>query len=138
MKATIFLPDNVMVATSEGPKTKKQYTEAYYDTMYNYIKSKKINNGMIMARPYCDQHGTMCWYAPATVNTAGMVGDQYIHWDGLKHAISNVFISANAGYAVIGFDIGGYFNDTPKWTLFLRWAGVRFTCSIHGKRRTKK
>ena len=119
-----LLPDNEMVNTSKGLKTKKEYSNAYYSEMYNYIhrEDKRGSKGMIMARPYCDQH-TPYYYAPVSVNTAGWVGDQYNTWDGIMHAINNVFISADSGYAAIGFDIGGYQNEynDPDRSLFLRW-----------------
>ncbi|MCB0748739.1 MAG: hypothetical protein KDC90_14860, partial [Ignavibacteriae bacterium] len=112
------------ISTFAGDKTPTEYSKAYYTTIYNYTIERRGNNGMIMARPYCDQHPTPYWYAPLSVNTAGWVGDQNHSWDGLQHALLNIFISANAGYASLGFDISGYTHESdvpPNKTLFLRW-----------------
>ena len=105
------------IYTYRGYKTKREYSDAYYSEMYNYIKSanKRGNNGMITARPYCDQIDQKpYWFAPVSVNTAGWVGDQEHSWEGLQLALKNMFISANAGYAAVGSDIGGggYSGDT--------------------------
>ena len=75
------------ITTYQGQKSKRQYSDAYYSEMYNYIKSanKRGNIGMITARPYCDQHNhTPYWFAPVSVNTAGWVGDQEHSWEGLQ------------------------------------------------------
>ncbi|MFZ1289758.1 MAG: TIM-barrel domain-containing protein [Melioribacteraceae bacterium] len=113
------------ISTFAGDKTPSEYSNAYYSTIYNYTREKRDSKGMIMARPYCDQHETPYWYAPLSVNTAGWVGDQQNSWDGLEHALINIFISSQLGYAAVGSDIGGYSTDInfpPNKTLFLRWA----------------
>ena len=112
------------IQTADGDKTQRQYSDAYYSEMYNYIHTKRGDKGMIMARPYCTEiNHTPYWFAPVTVNTVGWVGDKYSTWDGLVLALNNMFISANAGYATVGSDIGGYKdNTTPQnKNLFLRW-----------------
>ena len=113
------------IMTYEGIKTPRQYSDAYYSEMYNYIRTKRGDQGMIYARPYCDQVGdTAKVFAPISVNTAGWVGDQENTWDGLQLALKDIFISAYLGYATVGFNIGGY-SDTynpPNKTLFIRWA----------------
>ena len=113
-----YLSDQVM--TKEGIKTKREYSDAYYSEIYNYTHVKRGDKGMITARPFYNYR----WYAPVSVNTAGWVGDQINSWDGLQNALNNIFISASMGYGAVGFDIGGYSNDSlaADKTLFLRWA----------------
>ena len=129
----VWLRDSSFIITAKGVKTTGAYSNEYYSEMYNYIKSKK-DSGMILARPYClqDDWGTGYFFAPKSVNTAGWVGDQWNTWNatcGLQLALNNIFISADSGYATVGFDIGGYRNAwsdehyfPPDRILFLRWA----------------
>ena len=119
-----YVKDQIL--TYGGIKTKKQYTDAYYSEMYNYIHSaaKRGNQGIIMARPYCQDSGHPGrWFAPIQANTAGWVGDQAHTWNGLRGALNLMFISADAGYATVGSDIGGYEdkNYVPNKSLFIRW-----------------
>ena len=114
------------VQTAAGIKTKEEYTDAYYRTMYNYtIETRGNDLGMIMARPFNSQTNTPPphFYAPINVNTAGWVGDQAHDWNGLREALTDIFISSAAGYAAVGSDIGGY-NGSMEMTknLLLRWA----------------
>jgi len=115
------------VLTFDGIKTSKEYTDAYYSEFYNYTINKRGTNGMITARPYCDQGDDYQaeFVAPISVNPAGWVGDQDNTWDGngLTLALKNIFISAAEGYAAVGSDIGGYLNNDypPDRNLFLRW-----------------
>ena len=121
------LPDGSTVHTSQGDKTKQEYSNAYYSEMYTYIHNKKLSDGMIMARPYCDQSGPYSYvarfFAPIDVNTAGWVGDQQHTWNdcGLDRAIKSIFVSADAGYAAVGSDIGGggYSERLPKIKIYL-------------------
>ena len=112
-------------STYAGIKSKRQYSDAYYGEMYNYIRKKRGDQGMIYARPYCEQKNNPGYiFAPISVNTAGWVGDQENTWAGLQLALKNIFISAYLGYATVGFNIGGY-TDTQNpqnKDLFVRWA----------------
>ena len=120
-----YLKEMNSISTFAGSKTPTQYSNAYYSTIYNYTLEKRGNKGMITARPYCDQLETPYWYAPIFTNSAGWVGDQTHSWIGLQDALKNIFISADIGYASLGFDIGGYSHESnviPNKTLFLRWA----------------
>ena len=118
-----YLKGTRTITTASGNKTPAEYSDAYYSEMYNYIYRKLGNNGMITARPYCSQSGdNPYWFAPISANTAGWVGDADNSWSGLRLSLNNIFISANAGYAAVGSDIGGYLNNnTSDRTLFLRW-----------------
>jgi len=113
------------IITYAGIKTQREYSDAYYSEIYNYTKIKRGNKGMITARPYCKQkNDTAYTAAPISVNTAGWVGDQEHTWAGLLLALNNMFISAHAGYATVGSDIGGFVDNTmpADKNLFIRWA----------------
>jgi hypothetical protein len=118
------------IITAQGNKTTREYSDAYYSAIYNYTIAKRRSKGMLTARPYCKQKNDTAYYnTPISVNTAGWVGDQEHTWDGLNLALKNIFISANAGYAAVGSDIGGYAKEidystyiTPNKNLFIRWA----------------
>ena len=126
-QSDVYLKEMSSISTSDGDKTPAEYSEAYYSTIYNYTAEKRGSNGMITARPYCRDNGRPgYWFAPISVNSAGWVGDEKASWDdnGLLLALNNMFISAGAGYAAVGSDIGGYENVgiTPDKNLFIRWA----------------
>ena len=118
---------NTPIITAEGSKTKEQYSIEYYSKMYEHINSERGGNGIIMARPYCEETRQIPYkFAPVSVNTAGWVGDQEHTWGGygLERAIKTIFISADMGYAVLGSDIGGggYSGPASQDTnLFIRW-----------------
>ena len=51
--------------------------------MYKHINSERGDNGIIMARPYCEEgpyRYKSIYFAPISVNTAGWVGDQQHAW----------------------------------------------------------
>jgi alpha-glucosidase (family GH31 glycosyl hydrolase) len=115
------------ISTYAGIKTLQEYTDRYYRAFYEHtVRRRGPDRAMITARPYCSQTDPAYWYAPIDANTAGWVGDQRHDWLGLQAALRDIFISAAAGYAAVGSDIGGYrgqqyIGDDYK-TVLLRWA----------------
>jgi alpha-glucosidase (family GH31 glycosyl hydrolase) len=111
------LPDSVM--TAAGPKTNREYGEAYYRAFYQYVAARKPD-GVIMARPY--DSGTV--YAPVDALPIGWVGDQLPDWGprGIEEALDSILASAQLGYSVVGSDIGGYRPGERFDRLFMRWA----------------
>ena len=93
--------------------------------MYEYTRFKRgADQAMIMARPFHthELNPPPHFYAPIDANTAGWVGDQTHDWIGLQAALKDMFISAAAGYATVGSDIGGYNGDSEiSKQLLLRW-----------------
>lgn len=111
------LPD--VVQTAAGPKTNREYGDAYYRAFYRYV-SLKSRDAIITARPV--DTGTV--YAPVEANPAGWVGDQEPDWGpkGIEEALENILHSAELGFSVLGSDIGGYRPGERYDRLFVRWA----------------
>ncbi|MCC6179279.1 MAG: hypothetical protein IT305_28570 [Chloroflexi bacterium] len=111
------LPD--IVQTAAGPKTNREYGDAYYRAFYRYV-SEKSRDAIITARPV--DTGTV--YAPVEANPAGWVGDQEPDWGpkGIEEALDNILHSAELGFSVLGSDIGGYRPGERFDRLFVRWA----------------
>jgi alpha-D-xyloside xylohydrolase len=110
------LPD--IVQTAAGPKTNREYGDAYYRAFYQYV-AQRDPDAIITARPY--DSGTV--YAPVDANPAGWVGDQEPDWGsrGIEEALDNILASAELGYSMLGSDIGGYRPGERFDRLFVRW-----------------
>jgi len=106
------------VITAAGPKTNREYGEAYYRAFYQYVAAKRPD-AIIMARPY--DSGTV--YAPIDALPVGWVGDQVPDWGpkGIEEALDSILASAELGYSVVGSDIGGYRPGERFDRLFMRW-----------------
>jgi alpha-glucosidase (family GH31 glycosyl hydrolase) len=103
--------------TAAGPKTEREYGEAYYRAHYEYLTDRNPD-GIIMARAM--DAGTL--YAPVDVNTAGWVGDENPSWAGLREAFGDIVESSQRGFSMIGLDIGGYRRGERSRKLFIRWS----------------
>ena len=110
------LPD--VVQTAAGPKTNREYGDAYYRAFYEFV-ARRSPDAVIMARPY--DSGTV--YAPIDANLVGWVGDQEPDWGprGIGEALDNILASADLGYSMLGSDIGGYRPGERFDRLFVRW-----------------
>ena len=110
------LPD--IVQTAAGPKTNREYGDAYYRAFYTYV-AQKSPDAITIARPY--DSGTI--YAPLDSNPVGWVGDQEPDWGpkGIEEALDNILASAELGYSMLGSDIGGYRPGERFDRLFVRW-----------------
>jgi alpha-D-xyloside xylohydrolase len=110
------LPDTVQ--TAAGPKTNREYGDAYYRAFYRYV-AQKSPEAITMARPY--DSGTV--YAPLDSNPVGWVGDQEPDWGpkGIEEALDNILASAELGFSRLGSDIGGYRPGERFDRLFVRW-----------------
>ncbi|MBZ0271226.1 hypothetical protein K8I61_04270 [bacterium] len=111
------------IPTADGPKTPKQYQEAYYRDFFNYTREKLGPDRVITARPV-DSYGVP-WgpdFQPKDTSFAGWVGDQDPTFSGLRAALLNMFMSGNRGHTNFGSDIGGYRGDDPRdEDLMIRW-----------------
>src|SRR5690606_22211895 len=93
--------------------------EEYVTMVRPYDKSYEFE-GRFFARP---EHAPVAW-----------VGDNRRDWVGLEDALDHMFRSAEAGYVVVGSDIGGYLDrddenilgpEIPFSTVnFQRWTAV--------------
>lgn len=109
---------------STGPITYREYADLYYGDFFNYTRRVLGDDRMIMSRPV-DGYGPLYLkFSPKYVMTSGWVGDQDDTFEGLQQALKRYLLSAWAGYANYGSDIGGY--RTPQANrasdLLLRWA----------------
>ncbi|MFO0658839.1 MAG: glycoside hydrolase family 31 protein [Polyangiaceae bacterium] len=125
------------VKTAQGDKPHQEYSEAYYRDFWAYGVSKRGPDFVTMVRPYDKSYGFEGrFYARPENAPVTWVGDNRRDWEGLTDALDEIFRSADAGYVVIGSDIGGYldFDDTapvptpgsiPFDTLvFARWTAL--------------
>lgn len=125
-----------VIETFAGPKSKQEYSEAYYRDFWEYGARKRGTSEFVtMVRPWDEsygfpgrffarrEHAPVCW-----------VGDNRRDWVGLVDALDHIFRSAAAGYVVVGADIGGYLDrddvDLTGTTIpfdvnnFLRWTAL--------------
>jgi alpha-glucosidase (family GH31 glycosyl hydrolase) len=103
--------------TADGVKSEREYGDAYYRALYRYVVERNPE-AITMAR--ATDSGTT--YAPVEVNPAGWSGDQNPGWAGLREAFDDQVTSSQAGFSMIGPDIGGYRRGERSRQVFLRWA----------------
>ncbi len=121
------------VETFEGPKTHQEYSERYYQDYYAYGASRVgTENFITMVRAWDEsyqwegrffarpEHAPVVW-----------AGDNTRDWRGLIDALDHIFRSAQAGYVVLGSDLGGYLNvddqDLSRQIPFSQENFVRWT-----------
>jgi alpha-glucosidase (family GH31 glycosyl hydrolase) len=121
--------------TAAGKVTLQAYSEAYYrDFLANGVARKGREEFVTMVRPYDKSYGFEGrFFARKEHAPVAWVGDNRRDWVGLEDALDEMFISASAGYAVLGSDIGGYLDrddlnlaqTVPANTeAFLRWTAL--------------
>ncbi len=122
------------VYDDNGAHDHQEYSEAYYRDFWAYGVSVRGPDFVTMVRPWDESYGFPGrFYARPENAPVTWVGDNRRDWIGVDDALNSIFRSADAGYAVIGSDIGGYldFNDVdqsemiPFSTLvFARWTAM--------------
>ncbi len=123
------------IETERGPKPHQEYSEAYYRDFLAYGVHRRGPEGFVtMVRPYdqsYDFEGR--FFARPEHAPVGWVGDNHRDWGGLVDALDHLFRSAEAGYVVIGSDVGGYLDrneldllETIPFDLevFQRWTAL--------------
>ncbi len=127
---------NDEIETSQGIKSRQEYSEAYYRDFYAYAMSKKGTREFVtMVRPYDQSYGFPGrFFARKEHAPVGWVGDQHRNWQGMQDGLDHIFRSAAAGYVVLGADVGGYLDrneinlagpEIPFDTLvFARWTAL--------------
>ena len=100
------------VMTAAGPRPHQEYSEAYYRDFLSYgVHKAGADEFVTMVRPYDKSYQ---WegrfFARPEHAPVGWVGDNTRDWAGLSDALDHIFRSADAGYVVIGSDIGGYLD----------------------------
>lgn len=131
-----YITDDPM-QTAAGPQTLQSYSEAYYADFYAYGAARLGTDEFVtMVRPYDKSYQFEGrFYARPEHAPVAWVGDNRRDWVGLLDALDHIFRSAEAGYVVVGSDVGGYldFEDvgiTPGppvpfiWETFARWVAM--------------
>lgn len=121
--------------TAAGEKTLQEYSEEYYRDFLAYgVHKNGASEFVTMVRPWDESYGYPGrFYARPEHSPIAWVGDNRRDWVGLIDALDHVFRSAQAGYLVVGSDIGGYLDrDDIEMTslvpadteVFLRWTAM--------------
>jgi alpha-glucosidase (family GH31 glycosyl hydrolase) len=101
-----------VVETAAGPKPFQEYSEAYYEDFLAYGQHKRGKEEfvtMVRAWDVSYDHSPRFYARPEHAPVI-WVGDNRRDFVGLIDALDHTFLSASAGYAMIGSDIGGYLD----------------------------
>jgi alpha-glucosidase (family GH31 glycosyl hydrolase) len=118
-----------------GTITHQEYSEAYYRDFYDYgVKMRGKDDFVTMVRPYDKSYSFKGrFYARPEHAPVAWVGDNRRDFIGLSDALDHIFRSAQAGYQVVGSDIGGYLDRDdknlavlipPDQNVFVRWTAL--------------
>jgi alpha-glucosidase (family GH31 glycosyl hydrolase) len=129
-----YIP-NDPIQTAIGPVPHQDYSEAYYRDFFAYgVDRRGADEFVTMVRGY-DQSYQFDGRFFARPEHAPVVwaGDNRRDWIGLADALDHVLRSAEAGYVVVGSDIGGYLDRDDKnpielvpfdQDVFARWTAI--------------
>lgn len=105
--------DTVRTAAGEVPH--QEYSEAYYRDFLAYGVHRRGPEFVTMVRAYDESYDFEGrFYARPEHAPVAWMGDNRRDWVGLADALDHMFRSAEAGYAVVGSDIGGYLDRDDK------------------------
>jgi len=132
------------IRTADGEKSLQEYSEAYYADFLRYgAKKRGLDEFVTMVRAHDASYGfEPRFYARPEHAPVAWMGDNYQNDEGLEDALIHMFESVNAGYVVVGSDIGGYLDRKLDQEIafdvdvFLRWTAVAcFTpfFQLHGR-----
>ncbi len=108
-----------------------EYSDMYYRDFFEYTRSRLGNDRVITSRPVDSYEGLLFLpFAPRDICLAGWVGDQDPTFQGLRHALANMFVSAGLGYVNFGSDTGGYRSGERTEELFIRWVQLSAFCPV--------
>ncbi|MCL2513684.1 MAG: hypothetical protein FWF08_07265, partial [Oscillospiraceae bacterium] len=110
-----------------------QYKNLSYRDFFEYTREKRGRDSAILARPVDDQIfniGLMPASTTRDINFSGWVGDQDSTWEGLVHALNNMFSSAKHNFVSYGSDIGGFRDRGQFKDVFIRWAQLGALCPV--------
>ncbi len=119
----------VPMQTAAGQKTLDDYSQAYYREMLSFgVAQKGAGNFLTMVRPWDESYGFAGrFFAKPEHAPVAWVGDNRRDWVGLIDALNETFISAQAGYTVIGSDVGGYLDrDDKSLTTLIPFDAINF------------
>ncbi|MCU0658477.1 MAG: hypothetical protein MUF64_25425 [Polyangiaceae bacterium] len=123
------------IQTAKGLTPHQDFSESYYRDFYDHgVAVKGAEEYVTMVRPYdasYDLPGR--FFARKEHAPVSWVGDNRRDWFGLSDALDHIFRSVEAGYVVVGSDIGGYLDrdDLNLATIipadtevFIRWTAL--------------
>ena len=137
----------VPMDTAQGAKSLDDYSQAYYHQMLAFgVAQKGAGNFVTMVRPWDESYQfSGRFFANKADAPVAWVGDNRRDWVGLVDALNEMFLSAQAGYTVLGSDVGGYLDRDDKSlttlvpydaTTFARWiaiGGLGPFMELHGR-----
>lgn len=123
------------VMTAAGPVPHQEYSEAYYRDFWSYGVHRRGKEFVTMVRAYDKSYNFEGrFFARPEHAPVAWMGDNRRDWIGFADALDHMLVSAKAGYAVVGSDIGGYLdrNDEDLTdpeipfdnAVFARWTGT--------------
>lgn len=123
------------VRTAIGPVSHQAYSEEYYRDFWAYGASRLGTEEFVtMVRPYDESYNFEGrFFARPEHAPVAWVGDNRRDYVGMIDALDHMFRSAEAGYVMLGSDIGGYLDrDDKSFTdlvpydtdTFLRWTAL--------------
>ncbi len=123
------------VKTKAGDVPLQRYSEAYYEDFLAYGRSRRGRDFLTMVRAWDESYDFAGrFFAKREDAPVAWMGDNRRDWVGLADALDEAFVSARAGYPVVGSDVGGYLDADDKNLLgpripfdtlvFARWTAV--------------
>lgn len=122
------------VAAFDGMHSHQEYSEEYYAEFLRYGVQQRGPEFVTMVRGFDVSYDVPArFYARPEHAPVVWMGDNERDFPGMIDALDHAFRSANAGYVVVGWDLGGYLNVRQDDVLepipfdrevFARWTGV--------------
>jgi alpha-D-xyloside xylohydrolase len=101
--------------SAAGDVSHQAYSERYYEDFLAYGQKRRGPEFMTMVRAWDEsyEHAGR-FFARKEHAPISWMGDNRRDWVGLIDALDHMFISARAGYIVVGSDLGGYLDRDDK------------------------
>jgi alpha-glucosidase (family GH31 glycosyl hydrolase) len=141
-----YIPTD-MIQTAAGMVPHQTYSEAYYRDYLSYGVHKNGKEFTTMVRAWDVSYGFEGrFFAKPKDAPVCWMGDNRRDWVGIADALDEMLRSAQAGYVVLGSDVGGYLDRDDKNLLgpiipldaavFARWTamgGLSPFMQLHGR-----
>ncbi|NOU31670.1 MAG: glycoside hydrolase family 31 protein [Polyangiaceae bacterium] len=104
-----------VLTTAQGEVPHQAYSEKYYEDFLAYGQAKRGKDFVTMVRGWDESYDFKGrFFAKKEHAPIAWMGDNRRDWVGLIDALQEMFVSAKAGYQVMGSDIGGYLDHDDK------------------------